>query len=252
MEHCIALNATLRIRISNKDEEMKSIRTKLDRPMRMNSRINVQLIIVLLVALNALVFAQTTVDPAVTEGITETVATAGNETGIVVDAAPRFGATAANMERQMMRNDEVQSKLSTLWTVVTLDMIVADVLSLFIPEGMQEWEEFADGKEAEFMTGGAIMYQIPIGMVLMSKILPYKINRTANMVAAGLMTAAVIGGGSTDTHYIVCASVEVAYLSLIAWNAWKWEDSESDKKHNVSLNMNGNQGAYGLTYSVNF
>ncbi len=147
MEHCIALNATLRIRISNKDEEMKSIRTKLDPPMRMNSRINVQLIIVLLVALNGLVFAQTTVDPAVTEGITETVATAGNETGIVVDAAPRFGATAANMERQMMRNDEVQSKLSTLWTVVTLDMIVADVLSLFIPGGCKNGKNSRMGRK---------------------------------------------------------------------------------------------------------
>lgn len=126
---------------------MKSIRTKLDRPMRMNSRINVQLIIVLLVALNGLVFAQTTVDPAVTEGITETVATAGNETGIVVDAAPRFGATAANMERQMMRNDEVQSKLSTLWTVVTLDMIVADVLSLFIPDGCKNGKNSRMGRK---------------------------------------------------------------------------------------------------------
>ena len=170
-----------------------------------------------------------------------------------------FGLTAFAQvgikTEKVEENAAVQSKLSTLWTAVTLNMITADVLSLYIPEGMDDWEDFADGNEADFMLGGAIMYQIPISMVFLSKILPYKANRRANIIAAGLMTAAVVAGGSTDPHYMVCAGAEIVGFSLIAWNAWKWQDSEGKditNKHNIDLNANYDNKAYSLTYTYKF
>ena len=153
-----------------------------------------------------------------------------------------------NIEQQV-KNDIVKSKLSTLWTVVTLNMIAADVLGLYVPEAMDDFTEFADGREADLMLAGAIYYQIPISMVLLSKVLPYKANRLANIIAAGITTAGVVGAGSTDPHYIVCASAEVVYLSLIAWNAWKWQDSPLPlfKRHDLGLNLNYDKKTYGLT-----
>ncbi|MBC8184697.1 MAG: hypothetical protein ISR95_09740 [Candidatus Marinimicrobia bacterium] len=171
-----------------------------------------------------------------------------------------FGFTAfaqVNMETEKVLNTNavVQSKLSTLWIAVTLNMITADVLGLYVPEAMEEFTEFADGKEAELMTGGAIMYQIPISMVFLSKVLPYKANRRANIIAAGLMTTAVVAGGSTDPHYLVCAGAEIISFSLIAWNAWKWQNSDGEKKnnkHDLGLNLNYDRKIYGLTYTYKF
>ena len=115
--------------------------------------------------------------------------------------------------------------------------------------------QFANGNEAELMLGGAIMYQIPISMVFLSKVLPYKANRRANIIAAGLMTLAVVAGGSTDPHYLVCAGAEIVGFSLIAWNAWKWqnpEDMQKAKKHDFGFNLNHDKKAYGLTYTYKF
>ncbi len=99
------------------------------------------------------------------------------------------------------------------------------------------------------------MYQIPISMVLLSKILPYKANRMANIIAAGLMTVAVVTGGETEPSYIVCASAEVVAMSLIAWKAWKWQNPKgkhNDRKHDIGLNLNHDKKAYGLSYTYNF
>jgi len=164
-------------------------------------------------------FAQETVYPDISEEYTNTLETSGTETEKV--------------------QKEMESKLSTLWTVVTLNMITADVLSLYIPEAMDEWTEYADGKEADLMLGAAIMYQIPISMILLSKVLPYKANRWANIIAAGMMTVAVVAGGEPDPHYIVFAGAEIVGLSLIAWNALKWPNPEDKQphKHNLGLNL---------------
>ena len=112
----------------------------------------------------------------------------------------------------------------------------------------QEWEDMANGNEREIMMGAAIMYQIPISMVFLSKVLPYKSNRMANMVAAGLMTAAVIGGGNPEPHYIVCAATEVVMMAAIGWKAYKWTDSPGIQ--NVSLSLNPQQNYYWLRLAI--
>lgn len=83
----------------------------------------------------------------------------------------------------------------------------------------------------------------------------YKANRRANIIAAGLITAAVIGAGITEPHYLVLAGAEVVAMSLIAWKAWKWQNpkgNHNDKKHNIGLNLNYDKKAYGLSYTYNF
>ena len=152
-------------------------------------------------------------------------------------------------------NAAVKSELSALWTAVTLNMMTADILSLYVPEAIDEFTELADGNEADIMAAAAVMYQIPISMVVLSRLLPYKANRTANIVAAGLMTAAVIGGGSTDPHYLICGGAEVLTMSFIMWKAWKWSDSDgihNGDKHNLGMNLNAAKKTYGLTYTYNF
>jgi hypothetical protein len=117
--------------------------------------------------------------------------------------------------------------LSTLWIVVMINMLKADILTLYIPGSMDELIKFAgDTPITQLMLAGAIMMEISIAMIFLSRVLKYGVNRWANMVTSIIVIVFVIGGGSTYPHYIFIATVEVICLLSIAWIAWKWSDSE--------------------------
>ena len=119
--------------------------------------------------------------------------------------------------------------LSTLWIVVMINMLKADILSLFIPAMAEELAGTSVGTGAsipQLMLFGAIMGQLGIAMIILSRVLKYEINRWVNIVA-GIVTIAYIWVGMTTyPHYIFIATVETLCLLLIVWFAWKWRDSE--------------------------
>lgn len=117
--------------------------------------------------------------------------------------------------------------LSTLWIVVMINMLTADILSLFIPGALDEVVKFAgDTPIAQLMLGSAILIEIAILMIILSRVLPQRVNRWANIIAGLLMIVFVIGGRSSMPHYLFIAAVEVICLLLIIWNAWKWAGDE--------------------------
>ena len=119
---------------------------------------------------------------------------------------------------------DLKVKLSTLWIVVMFNMAFADILSF-----MLEW---TTGHTPEVqvsqgvMLAFAVLIEIPIAMILLSRVLKYRVNRWANIIAAAITIVFVIGGGSTHLHYIFFAAVEVLCMLLIAWYAWKWPNPE--------------------------
>jgi len=120
--------------------------------------------------------------------------------------------------------------LSTLWIVVMINMLKADILSLFIPAVAEELARTSVSVGAsipQLMLFGAIMGQLGIAMIILSRVLKYGINRWVNIVA-GIVTIAYIWGGMTTyPHYIFIASVETLCLLLIVWFAWKWRNVEA-------------------------
>lgn len=119
--------------------------------------------------------------------------------------------------------------LSTLWIVVMINMLKADILSLYIPGAAEEVAKTAASTGAsipQLMLGGAIMMELSIVMIILSRVLQYGLNRWLNIVASVITIVFVIGGGSTLPHYIFIATVEVICLLLILWNAWKWQKFE--------------------------
>ena len=110
----------------------------------------------------------------------------------------------------------LSTKLSLLWIIVLLNMAFADILSLYIPGVHEMIAGFAgDTPIANLMLIGAIAHQIPLAMILLSKVLRPKLNRILNIVAAVLVIVYVVGGGSTYPHYIFIASIEVLCLIYI-------------------------------------
>lgn len=118
--------------------------------------------------------------------------------------------------------------LSTLWVVVMINMLKADILSLYIPGTAEEVARTAgDTPIPLLMLGAAVIMEIFTLMILLSRVLPFRVNRWANIITSVITIAFVIGGGSSHPHYLFIAAVEVICLLLIVWFAWQWRDSEA-------------------------
>jgi hypothetical protein len=118
---------------------------------------------------------------------------------------------------------------STLWIVVMINMAYADILGLFIPGALEEVAKTSVSSGTaipQLMLIGAIMLEIPIAMILLSRVLKYKANRWANIIASVITIVYVVGMGSTSPHYLFIASIEVVCMVFIAGYAWKWTNPE--------------------------
>jgi hypothetical protein len=122
---------------------------------------------------------------------------------------------------------DTKTLLSTLWIVLMINMLKADILSLYIPGTLDELAKFAEETPiTQLMLGGAIMMEISIVMIFLSRILKYKANRWANIIVGIMTILFVVGGGSPYPHYIFIATIEVLCLLLIIGIAWKWRNTE--------------------------
>lgn len=122
---------------------------------------------------------------------------------------------------------DIGTKISLLWIVIMFNMVFADILSLFIPGVQEQLIEFAgDTSIASLMLIGAIVHQIPIFMIFLSRVLKYKINRWVNIIASVITIIYIIGWGSLLPHYIFIGTIEVLCLIFIIWIAYKWSNQE--------------------------
>ena len=123
--------------------------------------------------------------------------------------------------------------LSTLWIVVMINMMEADILSGFIPGAVEEVVNTAAATGAsvpQLMLGGAIVSQLGITMILLSRVLNQRVNRWANIIVSIINIAYIWGGMSAHPHYLFIASVETLCLLLILWTAWKWRSAEIESE----------------------
>ena len=117
--------------------------------------------------------------------------------------------------------------LSTLWVVVMINMLKADILSLYIPGVTDEMASFAGETPIPLlMLGAAIVMEISIIMIILSRVLKYGVNRWLNIITAIITIAFVVGPGSSYPHYTFIATVEVVCMLLVVWFAWKWTNPE--------------------------
>lgn len=125
---------------------------------------------------------------------------------------------------------DTKTLLSTLWIVVMINILTADVLSLNIPGSAEEVAKAAASTGLsipQLMFTGAIMNELAIVMIILSRVLKQGMNRGANIVV-GIVTIAYIWAGATPyLHYTFIAAVETVCLLLIIWNAWKWRNVEA-------------------------
>ena len=129
---------------------------------------------------------------------------------------------------------DLKVKLSTLWIFVLFNIIFLEFHKLLQPGFIEEIiTGFMGGVEMTqgVLLLGAIVLEIPIAMLLLSRLLTYEANRWANIIAGAITIMAVVGNVLTDLDNIFFTTIIVAFLSLIIWYAWKWPDPELSPKN---------------------
>lgn len=121
--------------------------------------------------------------------------------------------------------EDMKVRLSTLWVFVMFNMVFADIVGFLNPGTL---EEMMAMKPAQgLLLAFSILLEIPIAMIVLSRLLQHRANRWANIVAGVTTILWVIGGGNASVSYIFFATIEVACMVLIIWFAWKWTEQET-------------------------
>src|SRR5580698_11399650 len=80
---------------------------------------------------------------------------------------------------------DTEERLSQLWLFALLNYLYADVLALFDIVGSQDP---APHLPQWALLGSAVLMEIPIAMILASRLLPFRANRLANIIAGAIET----------------------------------------------------------------
>jgi hypothetical protein len=125
---------------------------------------------------------------------------------------------------------DTKERLSLFWLFALLNYLYADVLALFAfigsPNSAPHLPQWA-------LLGSAVLMEIPIAMILASRLLPFRANRLANIIAGGILTLVngfltfvppLAGWGRPPAfpEYLFFATIETVATSVIIWQAWTW------------------------------
>lgn len=119
--------------------------------------------------------------------------------------------------------------LSTLWIFLTVNFIFCDVFTLMHSADLRQ---ILEGKVGDmeltqgFLLAFAVIMEIPMIMIVLSRILRHKINRILNIIF-GIFLLAIqawsLTTGEVSLHYIFFSIVEILTCTLIVWKAWNWK-----------------------------
>jgi hypothetical protein len=130
-----------------------------------------------------------------------------------------------NSNKNLIGMQDRRALLSTLWIFITFNIVFADIFSFMFPGFLQQ----IMGGNAEqiqitpeFLLIAAIVTEIPIAMVFLTRILEDEANRWANLIFGSVALLWVIGGGSFTLQYVFFVSVEIVCAMFIMWYAWNW------------------------------
>lgn len=124
----------------------------------------------------------------------------------------------------------MKSKLSLLWTFATVNYLYCDVVTLMDPNAPKAFN-------AGFLLAASVLVEIPMAMIIASRLLGDRSSRWANVVAGALMTAvqaATLGVKVPAPYYLFFSVIEMATTATIVWLAWR-----SNRDHDLAAGVAG-------------
>ena len=131
---------------------------------------------------------------------------------------------------------DTKERLSLFWIFALLNYLYADVLFLFAVVGSLSK---APQLPPWALLGSAVLMEIPIAMIVACRLLPFRANRLANIIAGGILTLVnafltfvlpLTNGDYRDPTfpaYVFFATIETVCTSVIIWQAWTWSGVEA-------------------------
>ena len=147
---------------------------------------------------------------------------------------------------------DTKERLSLFWIFALTNYLYADVLALFAFAGSPN---SAPHLPQRALLGSAFLMEIPIAMIVACRLLPFRANRLANIMAGAILT--LVNGFLTYVpplfgvrppalpEYLFFATIETVCTSVIIWQAWTW----SEVKPAVSSERIVRQPEAGITSS---
>ena len=130
---------------------------------------------------------------------------------------------------------KIESKvvLSTLWIFVTLNYLYCDLIGLMDSKLLSQYLIGNVGGlvlNEQFLLLAGILMELPIAMVLLSRILNYKANRLTNIIVGLIKTGVMILTlfmGKPTIYYLFFAAIEITTSLFITWYACQWKEVEA-------------------------
>ena len=131
---------------------------------------------------------------------------------------------------------DTKERLSLFWIFALLNYLYADVLFLFAVIGSLSK---APQLPQSALLGSAVLMEIPIAMIVACRLLPFRANRLANIIAGGILTLVnafltfvlpLATGNFRDPAfpaYVFFATIETVCTLVIIWQAWTWSGVEA-------------------------
>ena len=132
--------------------------------------------------------------------------------------------------------DSLKTKLSTLWLFATVNYLYADVVGLMDHNLLQGYLAGNVGGlqiSQGFLLAAGVLVEIPMAMILLSRLLDPRANRWANVGAGAFMTVvqlATLFAKTPALYYVFFSAVEVASTAAIVWLAWRWRDAVTTRE----------------------
>ena len=136
------------------------------------------------------------------------------------------------MMKPHARNTDLEHKslLSTLWAFVLVNMIYADILGMLRPGYLDFLDQISQQLTGSMVLLLAVLMEVAIAMILLSRVLAYKANRRTHFIAIPLTILWVVvpafisaTGETTPLSYIFFASVEVVTMVFMFGYVWQWK-----------------------------
>ncbi|MBT3136247.1 DUF6326 family protein [Alteromonas sp. CI.11.F.A3] len=131
-------------------------------------------------------------------------------------------------------NGDRKQLLSVLWIFLSVNYIYCDIFSLHHAETLKGFiaGEIGGMKlTEEFLLSFAFIMQIPMAMIVLSRVLVFRINKYLNIVAAlitGSIQSYTLYMGGT-LHYVFFSIIEISTAILILYLAVTWREADAVK-----------------------
>lgn len=119
--------------------------------------------------------------------------------------------------------------LSTVWIVTMFNYLYTDLAMVMFQPGV--YQKAAGGMTGGAMLGWTVFVETAMAMILLSRLLPQRINRWANVGVGALQMAGLcwkLSNGIPALFYLFTAFIEIGCTAFIVSYAWTWRRQAAD------------------------